>query len=163
MGYSEIIRQAQLFVHAVLTGAALLFVYDLLRMIRRIVRHRVIGIALQDMLFWMFCALWLFAFMYRQNDGIIRGFLVFGAFCGMCLYSVCLSRWVVKGGTAMFRSIFHVTGRFFYIISAPVRFFSGMLLSYMRKTERRNKKRVRYLKKRLKKLSKAVRIGVSKL
>ncbi|MCD7922678.1 MAG: spore cortex biosynthesis protein YabQ [Clostridiales bacterium] len=113
MIYSEIARQLQLFVQAVIVGAVLIFVYDLLRVFRRVVKHRVIGIAVQDMLFWMLCALGLFAFMYRQNDGIIRGFLILGAFCGMLFYRILFSRWVVKGGTAMLRCVFRAIGRFF--------------------------------------------------
>ncbi|MCD8132518.1 MAG: spore cortex biosynthesis protein YabQ [Clostridiales bacterium] len=163
MIYSEIARQLQLFVQAVIVGAVLIFVYDLLRVFRRVVKHRVIGIAVQDMLFWMLCALGLFAFMYRQNDGIIRGFLILGAFCGMLFYRILFSRWVVKGGTAMLRCVFRAIGRFFYVVSAPVRFFAGIMGRRMQKNVCRKKKMVRYMKKRLKKLGKAVRIGFSKL
>lgn len=163
MVYTEIVKQAHLFAMAVVTGTVLLFIYDLLRVFRRVARHKMAGIAVEDMLFWIFCALWLFAFMYRQNDGVIRGFVILGAFGGMILYSVLFSRWVVKGGTAALRCVIRTVGRFFRIVTAPIRFLGRFFGKRIRESARRNKKKTGYLKKRLKKLGKAVRIGFSKL
>lgn len=163
MIYSEIIRQAQLFCLAVLTGVGLLFLYDLLRIFRRILKHGTIGIAVEDMFFWLFCAFWLFGFMYRQNDGIIRGFIILGACIGMILYNILFSRWIVKGGTAALTWIFRVIYRILYFVSAPLRFLGRLCGKRFRVTGRFCKKNMRCIKKRLKKAGKAVKMGIYKL
>ena len=76
MVYGEIIRQGQLFLLAAALGAGLLLCYDFLRIFRRLIRHKTWGIAAEDLLFWLCCALVMFGFMYRMNEGVIRG--IFG-------------------------------------------------------------------------------------
>lgn len=163
MVYSEIIRQAQLFCLAVLTGTGLLFLYDLLRIFRRIVKHKTAGIAIEDMVFWLFCAFWLFGFMYRQNEGMIRGFIILGACIGMLLYNVLLSRWIVKGGTAALTWMFRMIYRILSLIGAPFRFLGRLCGKRFRVTGRFCKKNMRRVKKRLKKIGKAVKMGIYKL
>ena len=119
MVYQEILKQAQLFVLAVPVGAALLFVYDLVRIVRRVVRHGTAGIAVEDMIFWIVSAFLLFGFMYRQNEGVIRGFIILGAFFGMIIYRIFFSRRVVAGGTFLFRCIVRAFGRAFNMLGAP--------------------------------------------
>ena len=55
-------------------GAGLLLCYDFLRIFRRLIRHKTWGIAAEDLLFWLCCALVMFGFMYRMNEGVIRDF-----------------------------------------------------------------------------------------
>lgn len=111
MVYPEIIKQAQLFVMAIPLGAAMLFVYDLLRIVRRVVRHGTAWIAVEDMVFWIVSAFLLFGFLYRQNEGIFRGFIILGAFSGMIFYRVLFSRRVVRAGTFALRTICRAVGR----------------------------------------------------
>ncbi|MCD8216530.1 MAG: spore cortex biosynthesis protein YabQ [Clostridiales bacterium] len=163
MLYGEIIKQAQLFGQAVGIGAVLLLLYDLLRIWRRIVRHRIVGMAVEDLLFWLFCALWLFGFMYRQNDGVIRGFIILGAAAGMFLYSILLSRWVVKAGTALLGGFFRIAGRVLRVATAPLRKLGGFCKSRMRQAGYRGKRYARRMKKRAARAGRAVRIGIKKL
>ncbi|MCD8149907.1 MAG: spore cortex biosynthesis protein YabQ [Clostridiales bacterium] len=162
MLYGEIIKQAQLFGQAVGIGAVWLLLYDLLRVWRRIVRHRIVGMAAEDLLFWLFCALWLFGFMYRQNDGVIRGFIILGAAAGMFLYSILLSRWVVKAGTAMLGGLFRIVGRVLRVATAPLRKLAGFCKSRMQQAGYRGKKHVRRMKKRVARAGRAVKIGIKK-
>lgn len=163
MVYGEIVRQGQLFVMAVLLGAGLLFLYDFLRIFRRILRHNAVGIAVEDILFWLFGALWMFGFMYRYNEGIIRGFLVFGAAVGMILYSILISRYVVRTGTTILRRLLHTLHVISYQISRPFRVIGHYLGKRARKMNRFRKKNVNGWKKQLKKIGRAVKIGLSKL
>ena len=82
-------------------GAGLLLCYDFLRIFRRLIRHKTWGIAAEDLLFWLCCALVMFGFMYRMNEGVIRGFLVLGTAVGMVLYSIFLSPHLIRCGTAV--------------------------------------------------------------
>ncbi|MCC8150552.1 MAG: spore cortex biosynthesis protein YabQ [Lachnospiraceae bacterium] len=163
MLYGEIIKQAQLFGQAVGIGAVLLLLYDMLRVWRRIVRHRVAGMAVEDLLFWLFCALWLFGFMYRQNDGVIRGFIILGAAVGMFLYSILLSRRVVKAGTAALGGFFRIAGRILRMLTAPLRKLGGFCRSRMQKAGCRGKRHMRRMKKIMVRAGRTVKIGIKKL
>ncbi len=163
MIYGEIVKQGQLFAMAVLLGAGLLLLYDFLRIFRRILRHNTVGIAMEDILFWLFCALWMFGFMYRYNEGIIRGFLVFGAVVGMILYSLLASRYVIRAGTAVLRRLLRILHMIFYQISGPFRIIGHFMKKRVRKANRFRKKRMSGWKKQLKKLGRAVKIGINKL
>lgn len=163
MVYEEIVNQARLFVLALLTGAGLLLLYDILRIFRRVVKHRMPALAIEDMIFWLFCAFWLFGFMYRQNNGIIRGFLIFGAFCGMVLYSITLSRWIVKTGTIVLKGILRGIRCVLAVLAKPFCFLGRLFGRPVRVAGRMGRKNMGRAKKRLKNILKAVRIGFNKL
>lgn len=159
----DIPQQARLFLLAASTGIGMLFVYDLFRIFRRVAKHGTTWIAIEDMFFWVGCALWLFRLMYRQNDGNIRGFVIFGVVAGMLIYSLGCSRFIVKGGTAILQFIVKIISKILRILSAPFRFAGRHIGRGAKSAGRLCKKNGRYMKKRLKKLCKAVRMGLCKL
>ena len=159
----EIPQQARLFLMAVVTGSGMLLVYDLFRIFRRVVKHETVGIAIEDMFFWIGCAFWLFRLMYRENDGSIRGFVMLGAFVGMLLYNILLSKWIVRGGTFVLRFVVKTIVKIGKILFAPFGFLgrrvglgAGFLGHLCRKRGRR-------VKKQLKKIWRAVKMGICKL
>lgn len=159
----DIPQQARLFLLAASTGIGMLFVYDLFRIFRRVAKHGTIWIAIEDMFFWVGCAFWLFRLMYRQNDGNIRGFVILGVFIGMLIYSLGCSRFIVMGGTAILRFIVTAAAKVGRVISAPFRFIGRHMGRGAKSAGRLCKKNGRHMKKRLKKLYKAVRMGLCKL
>lgn len=163
MVYGEIIRQGQLFLLAAALGAGLLLCYDFLRIFRRLVRHKTWGIAAEDLLFWLCCALVMFGFMYRMNEGVIRGFLVLGTAVGMVLYSIFLSPHLIRCGTAVCGKIAGVLGRLLRLAGRPLCRAGRMAGAQVCRAGRICKKRTGKWKKQLKKIGKAVRIGLSKL
>lgn len=159
----EIPHQARLFLMAVVTGTGMVLVYDLFRIFRRVVKHETVGIAIEDMLFWISCAFWLFRLMYRENDGSIRGFVILGAFVGMLLYTILFSKWVVRGGTAVFRFIVKVITKIARVLFAPFGFMGRRVGKSAGFLGHICKKRGRRAKKRLKKVWRAVKMGICKL
>lgn len=79
-----------------LRGAGLLALYDLIRIIRRVVPHGVIAIALEDVLYWAGTALLVFQLLYRENDGAVRGYALFAVAAGMLIYHRTVSGWLVE-------------------------------------------------------------------
>lgn len=159
----EIPRQAWLFGMAFASGAGMLLVYDVFRIVRRIVRHNTAGIAVEDMFFWLGCAFWLFRLMYRENDGIIRGFVIFGAFAGMVCYNLLLSRYFVRGGTAVLGVCVKAAVKIVRVLTAPFRIFGRRIRRGAGFCRKLCKKQGRRTKKRLKKIWKAVKMGLCKL
>ena len=91
-----IVKELQFFGLAVLRGAGLLVLYDLIRIIRRIVPHGVFAIALEDVLYWAGTALLVFQLLYRENDGAVRGYALFAVAAGMMIYHRTVSGWLVE-------------------------------------------------------------------
>jgi spore cortex biosynthesis protein YabQ len=90
-----IITQLEFFLVSTLWGAIILFVYDGFRILRRVVKQNDFIIVLEDLVFWTFAGVFIFAMMYRLNDGIIRGYSVMGMTIGMVLYHNLFSNYIV--------------------------------------------------------------------
>ena len=75
----------------------MLLIYDVLRIFRRIVPHKLWLVGGEDLIFWIGSAAALFAMLYRENSGYIRGFVIGGVLVGMLIYNLIFSAWVVKG------------------------------------------------------------------
>lgn len=91
-----ILRELQFFGLAVLRGVLILVLYDLLRILRRIVPHGVWAVALEDVVYWITTALLVFQLLYRENDGAVRGYALLAVAIGMLLYHQTLSNWLVS-------------------------------------------------------------------
>ena len=82
--------------HALLMGIFITFIYDLIRIFRRVIPHNGLGISIEDLLFWIYCGAEVFLLMYHEGNGNLRWFAVGGAFLGMYLYKRLVSDWLVK-------------------------------------------------------------------
>lgn len=87
-----IVRDGYFWLSAVAAGFAMALLYDLLRLFRRVVRHKRILVDIEDILFWTTCFFASFALLYYQNNGVIRFAAVLGAGGGMWLHSRTLGR-----------------------------------------------------------------------
>ena len=79
-----------------LTGIYVTFVYDLLRIFRRVIPQGEFLVSLEDIAFWVYCAMKVFLLMYHESNGTLRWFAVLGALCGMFLYRKTASPFFVK-------------------------------------------------------------------
>jgi len=88
--------QAMSFLATVLAGAALGIFYDFFRILRRVLRHKTMAIAVEDAIFWLVATLLMFVFLLHANSGEIRGFTFLGVVIGAALYFLTLSQFVTK-------------------------------------------------------------------
>ena len=91
------------FAGAFWNGAVLLLMYDVFRILRRVLRHGKVLTALEDFAYWMICAFWLLVYFYRENSGILRGYLLAGILLGALACHFSVSRIFVRCGTAILR------------------------------------------------------------
>lgn len=150
MAVSETIgHEALLFGISMLAGAGLFLLYDILRIIRRILPHGTVAVGIEDFFYWLVCTGVVFVMLYRENDGMVRGFALLGMAVGTVLYYLLLSRYVVSLRVFLLKSVLQLLHKVFGVLFGPV--------------IRLGKKVGRFLKKELKKLVRAVKIGLCKL
>lgn len=137
--------------HAFLTGIYITFVYDLLRILRRVIPHRDAVVSLEDLIFWIYCAAKVFLLMYYESNGTLRWFAVLGAVTGMFLYSKLVSPLLVSVVSDFLRRLMNVLGKAIGFLFWPFK-------AFMRKIRRKIKETAR---KRAVKMLKKKEIGVS--
>ena len=77
--------EISVFLQALLAGSTVLFVYYSIRVIRRLIKHNLFFISIEDFFFWLGTGLYLFVEIYQTSDGSIRWFFVVGAAAGVLL------------------------------------------------------------------------------
>lgn len=150
MTVSQSISQEAVFLGvSVLLGALLFLIYDILRIFRRIVPHGNIWIGVEDFIYWLLCTGAVFLMLYQENDGMIRGFAFGGLVVGMILYYALFSRIVIKVNVFLLRGVLRGIQRVLRVIFGPF--------------WKIGKKAVLFFRKQLKKVWRAVKIGLCKL
>jgi len=109
-----IFREADFFMTSFLWGILLLIGYDVLRIIRRTVKHGKGIVAAEDLLFWIVGSVMVFQMIYQKNDGIIRGTAFLAMGLGMCVYHFTVSAYVVKIGYGLIGKPIKKFCTFFY-------------------------------------------------
>ncbi len=84
-------QELVLFFHSVWMGAVLLLLYDCLRIFRQILLHSSLFIALEDLCYWIFSAIYIFGEIFQENRGMIRSFVFIGILLGMLCYHQSIS------------------------------------------------------------------------
>ena len=93
--------------HSTILGVYLAFVYDSIRIFRRVVAHNVLFISLEDIAYWIYLAAEVFLLMYRESNGLLRWFAVLGAAAGIFLYKKLLGRYYVHYISRFLQNILH--------------------------------------------------------
>ena len=121
-----ILMEVDFFVNSLIVGIVITFAYDWLLILRRCIRHNIVFISIEDILFWLACALGVFYVLYNENNGILRWFAVCGATIGMILYKKLVSPLFVK-----FTSDLIITA--FKLLVKPILFICRKIFSLLRK------------------------------
>lgn len=140
--------EGSLLLISILLGIVFMLSYDILRILRKLIRHGVFALAVEDGLYWILCGIGIFVMLYRENEGLLRWFVLAGIALGMLMENSWISPWFVKICTKVLKAVFGVLGKLFRIFTKPLR--------------KLNRKWKRIFRKRLKKIGKAFKIGVTK-
>lgn len=132
--------------HALLMGVFITFVYDLLRIFRRVIPHSLFFVSLEDLAFWIFCSVRVFLLLYYESDGTLRWFAILGALTGMLLYRKLFGALLVKYCSMALKKVLELFGKILKVLTKPLRILG-------KKAQNRAGKargRVRLLKNRIK-------------
>lgn len=75
-------KELSVFLQAVLAGNLVYLVYLALRVLRRILRHNLFWISVEDALFWIAVGFYLFLEIYQTSNGKVRWYFVLGVLVG---------------------------------------------------------------------------------
>ena len=78
-------KEVSVFLQALLAGNQVCLFYYAIRVFRRILKHKLFWISLEDILFWIGTAIYLFVRIYQTCNGSIRWYFVIGVFGGMLI------------------------------------------------------------------------------
>ncbi len=154
--------------HALLMGIFITFVYDILRILRRVIPHGTFLVSLEDICFWIYCAVKVFMLMYRESNGTLRWFAVLGALTGMLVYRKLASPYFVKYVSLALRKGLLLLAKALRFLLRPLRRLFGKLRAraawaakrYAVKREKRRELRRETLKKKLTFLLRIVKMNL---
>lgn len=106
--------------YAIYTGVYITFIYDILRVVRRVFPHSDGMVSLEDIGFWIYCGGRVFVLMYNFSDGMLRWFAVLGALAGMCFYKKFISSFFVNYTSIIFIKIKRLIGRAVCFVLRPI-------------------------------------------
>ncbi|MDE6016045.1 MAG: spore cortex biosynthesis protein YabQ [Acetatifactor sp.] len=116
------LNENEFMLHAFCMGIYITFVYDILRILRRVFPHGGFFVSLEDICFWIYCAVKVFLLMYHESNGTLRWFAVFGAIAGMVLYMKLASPFFVKYVSLLLQKIVGIIGKIIRFLLRPVRY-----------------------------------------
>jgi spore cortex biosynthesis protein YabQ len=139
--------ELQFFLLSILWGGLLLLAYDVLRIFRRLIKHGIILVAIEDLIFWLLASLFIFTMIFQKNNGIIRGFSIIGMLLGIILYHFSISEWLVNSITKLIQTLL-----------SPIKAAIKQIIRFFRFLWTLGKKEINNLLYRLKKIKKSVKI-----
>lgn len=123
----SIVVEATFAVKCIGMGVVITVAYDMLRILRSCIRHSRVAISVEDFFFWVLCAIFIFAVLYCENDGILRWYCVVAAFVGMLVYGKLVSPYFVRIMSTIIKKTIYLVSRGVGWIFKPLkRLFLGV-------------------------------------
>ena len=148
--------------YAILWGLELAFFYDGLNILRNVMRHKEIFIYIEDFIYWLSAALFVFDRLYKIGNGQIRWYMALGVGIGMFFYKLTVSKWLVKGASFILQKILWILGKILSVFVRPLRFIFGKIRKLLKIIRGRVLLSLRLLKKKLTLALKMLKIALCK-
>lgn len=158
----DIVVELYFLLHCFGMGILITVLYDMLRILRRVIPHNLLAVSLEDMLYWIVCSLLIFAMLIRENNGVLRWFAVAGAMLGMLLYKKTLGFLFVKYISLLLQRLLHLVGRFFIVLLKPLNVVKRRIIWTRKKSPKWLKMGLRRIKKKLTDSKKLLKIILCK-
>ncbi|MBQ9699555.1 MAG: spore cortex biosynthesis protein YabQ [Lachnospiraceae bacterium] len=111
--------------------------YDILRLIRRIIPHSNIMVNIEDFIFWTMSGVIVFMLIYAENSGTLRWFVVVGIVIGAVVYAKSFGTFLVKYTSRYINIILK------YILKKPLNKVKMAVGYFIRKVVLHNAKKLR--------------------
>ena len=145
----DIIQEVTFFLHSILMGVIITFAYDWFLILRKLIKHGIFWISIEDFLFWIACGLGVFYMLYRENNGVLRWFIVLGAMVGMACYKCFISKKFVHIMSTIIYKIMWFLFHIILIVVKPLKWLISKVLGLLRFLKKKFKKCQNLLKNKL--------------
>lgn len=151
-------EQARLFLLLAFAGMAAGLVYDMVRVLRRFIRHSLFAIQAEDLIYWLVFTLCIMLIMLKENNGVLRFFSAVAPILGLIVYLGALSPFFLKPMTAVTLFIKRILMVILHIFYMPLAFIGNLLRIPAHKIKKSVYKFNKIIKKLLKKAQKCEKI-----
>ena len=158
----NIAKEVMFLFHSFFLGMVITFFYDGFLIVRKLFKHTMFLISLEDLIFWIACALSVFYVLYEENNGMLRWFAVAGAALGMFMYKKTLSPLIILTVTKVFCFLLNLAGKIFRMIMKPFQFVGGETLKGGRFVKKKAGNIRKLLQKKLTEFMKTLKIILHK-
>ncbi len=119
--YNSVPLEIQFFLSCMVAGFVVAFLYDLLRVSRRIVNVNDLVINAEDILFFVVAAVVLFYAAYLKNSGEIRWQWFIGASTGIFLYIALVRNRFLNASVILYSALVKIIGVLIKILLFPIK------------------------------------------
>ncbi|WP_300712288.1 spore cortex biosynthesis protein YabQ [uncultured Acetatifactor sp.] len=144
------VSENEFLLHALCMGAFITFLYDCLRILRRVLPHGGFLVSLEDLVFWIYCAEQVFLLMYRESNGTLRWFAVLGALAGMFFYRKLFSPLFVKYISVLLSRVLSLAGKVLQWMLRPFSYAGRKTGSALGKAGGRFRRRMKKIRRAIK-------------
>lgn len=120
-------EQAFLFLTCVQTGIIMGMLYDVIRILRKIIHHPNWIVQIEDLLYWITCGCFAFIMIYWENYGQIRVFVFIGILIGAILYFTTASILFMKAATWTIDWVKKIIKAVISFVLIPIRCIIGVI------------------------------------
>ncbi|NJD01056.1 MAG: spore cortex biosynthesis protein YabQ [Ruminiclostridium sp.] len=113
--------QAYVFLCSVAGGVVIALVYDIFRIMRKVIKTGSLFTYVEDLLFWILVAVVMFATVYYSNEGELRSYIFLGTLLGVVLYALLLSKAIMNSSLFIIRIVKGVLRFLWMVLSFPIR------------------------------------------
>lgn len=117
----EVVRDFLSFGASITSGFFIGVLFDLYRAFRYISKPKKILSYIEDLLFWIIVVIIFFVLLVETTEGILRGFIFIGFFCGGALYILILSKYLLSIFIKIFELIIELFSEIIKVIFYPFR------------------------------------------
>lgn len=158
----DIAKEVVFLFHSFLLGAVITFGYDGFLILRKLFRHTSFLISLEDLVFWITCAIGVFCVLYEENNGTLRWFAVAGAALGMAVYKKTVSPLLIHIVYKALSFVLHVIGKAVKVLLKPFGILGSRAAKGAGAAGRKAGMLRKLIKKRLTRFVKTLRIMINR-
>lgn len=115
-------QEITIFLWCLVCGALTAVVFDLFRIMRKLIFSGDIRTSFEDIAYWVLSSLIIYYFVLRFNSGEIRWYMIIGMALGALFYLLTFSAFFIKGTVGIIRFFIKIFSLLLKILLIPVRF-----------------------------------------
>lgn len=85
-------KELAVFLQAALAGNLVYLTYSVIRVVRRIIKHNLFFVSLEDLIFWIGTGIYLFTKIFQTSNGSIRWYFLIGVLTGGILTHIIICK-----------------------------------------------------------------------